>query len=153
LQPVASIKIRAARPTPLPQFAAKWFTKSIWEKPGGHILFHRGRTAGFTRIGKSGIARAARHAFWKVTALHPLFEVIGSIAAVITTFAWLPQIMKILRERQARDISLVTTASLASGVFLWVVYGLAIGSMPVILANSVSFLFIITIVGLKLRFD
>ena len=85
--------------------------------------------------------------------MHPLFEVIGSIAAVITTFAWLPQIMKILRERQARDISLVTTASLASGVFLWVVYGLAIGSMPVILANSVSFLFIITIVGLKLRFD
>ena len=106
----------------------------------------------FTRIGKSGIARSARYAFWKVTALHPLFEVIGSVAAVITTFAWLPQIMKILRERQARDISLVTTASLASGVFLWVVYGLAIGSMPVILANSVSFLFIMTIVGLKLRF-
>jgi MtN3 and saliva related transmembrane protein len=84
--------------------------------------------------------------------LHLFYEVVGSIAAIITTFAWLPQIVKILRERQARDISLTTTAALATGVFLWIVYGLAIGSMPVILANSVSFLFIATIVGLKLRF-
>jgi len=90
--------------------------------------------------------------FQKVAALHPLFEVVGSIAACITTFAWLPQIAKILRERQARDISLATTATLASGVFLWIIYGLAIGSLPVILSNGVSFLFIAAIVGLKLRF-
>ena len=81
-----------------------------------------------------------------------MFEIIGSIAAVITTFAWVPQIVKILRERQARDISLITTSTLATGVFLWIVYGFAIGSLPVILANMVSFLFIATIVGLKLRF-
>jgi MtN3 and saliva related transmembrane protein len=81
-----------------------------------------------------------------------VFEIIGSLAAVITTFAWLPQILKILREKQARDISLVTTSALAVGVFLWIVYGVAIGSLPVILANTVSFLFIATIVGLKLRF-
>lgn len=84
--------------------------------------------------------------------MHPLYEVIGSIAAVITTFAWLPQITKILRERQARDISLATTAALATGVFLWIVYGLAIGSIPVIASNTVTFLFIALIVGLKLRF-
>ena len=84
--------------------------------------------------------------------LLPLVEVVGSIAAAITTFAWLPQIRKILRDRRTDDISLGTTATLASGVFLWIVYGLAIGSMPVIAANSVSFLFISTIVGLKLRY-
>jgi MtN3 and saliva related transmembrane protein len=84
--------------------------------------------------------------------LHPWFELIGAVAAVITTFAWLPQILKILRERQARDISLATTAALAFGVFLWVVYGLAIGSVPVIAANTVSCLFIAAIVVLKLRF-
>ena len=54
-------------------------------------------------------------------------ELIGSIAALITTFAWLPQIAKILRERKAADISLVATAALASGVFLWMIYGLFIG--------------------------
>ena len=84
--------------------------------------------------------------------MHPLYEIVGSIAAVITTFAWLPQIVKILRERQAHDISLITTASLATGVFLWIVYGLAIGSVPVIASNCVTFLFIALIVGLKLRF-
>jgi MtN3 and saliva related transmembrane protein len=107
----------------------------------------------FTATGKSGISRAARmRAFQKVAALNPLYELVGSLAACITTFAWLPQIVKIQRERQAKDISLVTTAALASGVFLWIVYGLAIGSLPVILANTVSFLFIAAIVGLKLRF-
>src|SRR5690606_23411419 len=99
-------------------------------------------SARFTGLGKSAIARIAHHARWKATALHPLFEVVGSIAAVITTFAWVPQIRKILRERQARDISLITTSALATGVFLWVVYGLAIGSLPVALSNAVTFLFI-----------
>ncbi len=82
----------------------------------------------------------------------PSIEIIGALAAAITTFAWLPQILKILRERRAGDISLITTSTLASGVFLWVLYGLAIGSLPVILANAVSLLFILSIVALKLRF-
>lgn len=98
------------------------------------------------------ILRRTKRAASKVAPLHPAIEIVGALAAVITTFAWLPQIMKIMRERQARDISLGTTATLASGVFLWIVYGLAIGSTPVIAANSVSFLFIAAIVGLKLRF-
>ncbi|KQZ87118.1 hypothetical protein ASD64_06650 [Mesorhizobium sp. Root157] len=84
--------------------------------------------------------------------MHPWFELIGAVAAVITTFAWLPQILKIMRERQARDISLATTAALAFGVFLWTLYGLLIGSWPVIIANGLTFLFIIAIVGMKLRF-
>ncbi|WP_394886435.1 SemiSWEET family sugar transporter [Mesorhizobium sp. AaZ16] len=88
----------------------------------------------------------------KVTPLHPSIEILGSLAALITTLGWLPQILKIVRERKAGDISLVTNATLAGGVFLWVVYGLLIGSWPVIMANSVTFLFILAIVGLKLRF-
>lgn len=79
-------------------------------------------------------------------------ELIGSLAALITTFAWLPQILKIMRERRTTDISLVTNATLASGVFLWVVYGVAIGSTPVIAANSVTLIFILGIVALKLRY-
>lgn len=106
----------------------------------------------FPRLGKSGIGGLAERHLPKAIPLHLWFELLGAVAALITTFAWLPQIMKILRERQARDISLATTAALAFGVFLWVVYGLAIGSVPVIAANTVSFLFIAAIVGLKLHF-
>lgn len=84
--------------------------------------------------------------------MHASVELIGLVAAAITTFAWLPQIMKIFRSKQARDISWGTTATLAAGVLLWTVYGLFIGSWPVILANAVTFLFIATILGLKLRY-
>lgn len=79
-------------------------------------------------------------------------ELIGSLAALITTLAWLPQILKILRERRTEDISLFTNAALATGIFLWLLYGLFIGSWPIIMANGVTFLFIATIIGLKLRY-
>lgn len=88
----------------------------------------------------------------KAPALHPLFEVVGSVAAVLTTLAWLPQILKILRERKTSDISLGTNAALATGISLWIVYGVALGSLPVILSNSVTLLFILAILGLKLRY-
>ncbi|WP_406872338.1 SemiSWEET transporter [Aminobacter sp. P9b] len=84
--------------------------------------------------------------------MNPLFEIVGAAAAILTTLAWLPQIMKILRERKTGDISLGTNAALATGISLWIVYGVALGSMPVILSNSITLVFILAIVGLKLRF-
>lgn len=106
----------------------------------------------FTAKGDSGIQRRTLRAVSKAFALHPLFEVVGAIAAILTTIAWLPQIVKILRERKTSDISLGTNAALATGISLWIVYGFAIGSLPVILSNSVTLVFILAIVGLKLRF-
>ncbi|MBN9077864.1 MAG: hypothetical protein BGN87_20970 [Rhizobiales bacterium 65-79] len=79
-------------------------------------------------------------------------ELLGALAAITTTLCWLPQLFKIVRERQATGISLITTTALASGVFLWCVYGVLIASWPVILANAVTLLFILAIVGLKLRY-
>ena len=79
-------------------------------------------------------------------------ELIGSVAALLTTLAWLPQILKILRERRTHDISLGTNAALATGIFLWTIYGVFIGSWPVILANGITLIFVVTILGLKLRY-
>lgn len=84
--------------------------------------------------------------------MNPLFEIVGAIAAILTTLCWLPQIMKILRERKTSDISLGTNAALATGISLWIVYGVALGSLPVIVSNVVTLVFILAIVGLKLRF-
>lgn len=84
--------------------------------------------------------------------MSPYVDLIGSAAAVITTLCWLPQIVKIVRERDTTSISLGTNAALASGIVLWLIYGLMLGAWPVILSNLVSFLFIATIVGLKLRY-
>ncbi|RJT39285.1 hypothetical protein D3227_13870 [Mesorhizobium waimense] len=88
----------------------------------------------------------------KVPPLHPTIEIIGAFAALITTLGWIPQVAKVARERRAGDISLFATGSIATGVFLWTLYGLLIGSWPVILANGVTFLFVIAILGMKLRF-
>jgi MtN3 and saliva related transmembrane protein len=96
---------------------------------------------------------ATQHnSFRKVLSLPAPVEFIGSLAALITTLAWLPQIVKILRERRTHDISLGTNATLAAGVFLWFVYGLFISSWPVMAANGVTLVFLVTILGLKLRF-
>jgi MtN3 and saliva related transmembrane protein len=84
--------------------------------------------------------------------VNPSPELIGTIAAFITTLGWVPQIVKILRERAAGSISIGTNALLASGVSLWTLYGLFIGSWPVIMANGVTLVFILTILGLKLRY-
>jgi MtN3 and saliva related transmembrane protein len=90
--------------------------------------------------------------FGKSRSLSSSVELLGALAAVTTTLCWLPQLFKILRERQASGISLATNAALASGVFLWCVYGVLIASWPVIAANAVTLLFILAIVGLKLRY-
>lgn len=84
--------------------------------------------------------------------MHPIVEIVGSLAAVITTAGWFPQVFKIARQRKADDISMIASAALAAGVLLWFVYGLMIGSWPVILANGITFLFIAAILVLKIYF-
>ncbi|WP_102958883.1 SemiSWEET family sugar transporter [Mangrovicella endophytica] len=80
-------------------------------------------------------------------------EWVGSLAAVITTFCWLPQIVKLMRTRQTAGISLASNAFFATGVALWLVYGLAIGSLPLIGANMLTLVFVLIIVGYKLRYS
>lgn len=84
--------------------------------------------------------------------MHPTIEILGALAALITTLGWVPQVAKVARERKADNISLFATGSIAVGVLLWTLYGLLIGSWPVMLANGITFLFVVAIVGMKLRF-
>jgi MtN3 and saliva related transmembrane protein len=79
-------------------------------------------------------------------------ELIGGLAAVLTTLCWLPQALKILRTRETRDLSLTAYGAFAAGVALWLVYGLLIGSIPVIAANAVTFILLSGILFLKLRY-
>lgn len=81
-----------------------------------------------------------------------LVEAIGSVAAVITTLCWVPQAVKIIRTRDTRAISVVAQGSLLVGIVLWMIYGFAHGSQPIIWSNAVSFGLIGTIFVLKLRY-
>lgn len=80
-------------------------------------------------------------------------NLIGSLAAVCTTISFVPQLVRVWKLRSAREISLIMFLVFSIGVFLWLVYGIFIGSFPVILANAVTLALSLAILGLKLRFD
>ncbi|NLR74141.1 SemiSWEET transporter [Leeia aquatica] len=82
-----------------------------------------------------------------------LIDGIGMVAACCTTFAFLPQALKVWRDRSARDISLATYLLLVMGIALWLWYGLLIQSLPVILANACSLLLAGSVLVMKWRFD
>lgn len=81
-----------------------------------------------------------------------LIEGIGSLAAIITTLCWVPQAIRVIRTRETRAISLVAQVSLLIGIALWLVYGVLLGSQPLIWANIVTFALVGTIVVLKIRY-
>lgn len=79
-------------------------------------------------------------------------ELLGGLAAAITTLCFLPQVFKVLRTRDTAAISLIMYVMLAIGIFLWLIYGVLIVSWPLIGANLVSFVLVAIILGMKLRF-
>lgn len=76
---------------------------------------------------------------------------VGYAAALFTTSAFLPQVIRAWRTRSTRDLSLQSFATYAAGLALWLVYGLLIRDVPLIAANGVTLLLALTILGLKLR--
>ena len=78
---------------------------------------------------------------------------IGSVAAVCTTISFLPQLLRVWQRKSARDISLSMFLLFSFGVACWLVYGLGIGSAPIIAANAVTLALALAILALKLRYD
>lgn len=64
----------------------------------------------------------------------------GIAAGVCTSISLLPQLIKIIREKKANDLSYGTLAVLITGLALWVVYGILKGDYPIIVTNSFSVL-------------
>jgi len=81
-----------------------------------------------------------------------LIEAIGFAAAACTTFAFLPQALRVWRTHSARDISLTMYLVLIAGVCLWIVYGARIHSVPLVAANAVTLLLAGGVLAGKLRF-
>ena len=75
---------------------------------------------------------------------------IGSIAAVLTTFAFLPQVIKVIKTKDTESIALGMYLMQVLGIALWLAHGLVIQDLPLILANSVSFILSGTILVYKI---
>jgi MtN3 and saliva related transmembrane protein len=80
-------------------------------------------------------------------------EIIGMIAGVFTTFAAIPQIIKIYKIKEARDISLIMYIFLVIGVILWLIYGLQINSVALIAWNIIALLLNSFILIQKIYYD
>jgi len=78
-------------------------------------------------------------------------DAIGATGAILTTVCWLPQAIKIIRERDTRALSLPTNLAFTAGIFLWLLYGAALADWPLIVSSAVTFALMAVIVALKLR--
>jgi MtN3 and saliva related transmembrane protein len=65
-------------------------------------------------------------------------EIIGSIAAVLTTAAYVPQALKVYREKKTANLSLGMYSLITSGIFCWLIYGLMLESPSLIFANGIT---------------
>ena len=81
-----------------------------------------------------------------------IINIIGMAAGTLTTASFVPQVIKIWKTRSSKDVSLGMFFVLATGVALWVVYGIMTSSLPVILANSVTLVLAVMIIALKIKY-
>jgi MtN3 and saliva related transmembrane protein len=77
-------------------------------------------------------------------------QVLGFVAAILTTVSFVPQVLYCWKTRDTRSISLGMYACFCAGVLLWLVYGLLVSQWPVVAANAVTLVLASSILYLKL---
>lgn len=80
-------------------------------------------------------------------------ELVGYLAACLTTLAFVPQAYKIYKTNQTKDLSLSLFLIFSSGVFLWFIYGIMIDNYPVIIANLITLFLSLYILYKKISID
>ena len=81
-----------------------------------------------------------------------LVTVIGLIAALLTTTAFVPQVLKSMKTKSAKYLSFGTSAMLCGGVLLWLIYGILNRDLPIILSNALTLVLATTLLVLKIRY-
>jgi MtN3 and saliva related transmembrane protein len=81
-----------------------------------------------------------------------IWSIIGSTAAVLTMFSFIPQIFKVLKTKSARDVSLTTIFQLSLGVLLWIIYGIYLKNAIIIIANGTTLITLIILLYLYFNF-
>ena len=78
---------------------------------------------------------------------------VGYFAGALTTLSFVPQVIRAWKLKETRDLSLGMLFLFALGVLLWALYGVWIGSLPVIAANVITFLLILVLLWMKIRYQ
>lgn len=80
-------------------------------------------------------------------------DLLGFLAGTFTTIAFLPQVIKTWKSKSAEDVSFVMFVFFIVGVLLWCIYGWELHSVPIIIANTITFALAGTILILKVIFE
>ena len=81
-----------------------------------------------------------------------LQDVIGAAAATLTTASFVPQALKTFRTRDVSGISLGMYSLFATGVALWLAYGVLLSDWPIIIANAITLALACAVLAMKLRY-
>ena len=90
-----------------------------------------------------------------VLELHPGMEwisVMGFAAGTLTTSSFVPQVIKLARTKQTKDVSFWMYVIISIGIGLWLLYGIANGDLPVVMANIISLILVLSVLVLKVRY-
>lgn len=79
-------------------------------------------------------------------------SLLGLLAAALTTAAYVPQVLHTWRSKSTKDLSLPMLVLFCTGVLLWLLYGLWIHDVPVLVANGLTLLLALSLLGLKLTY-
>lgn len=77
---------------------------------------------------------------------------IGSIAGILTTLAFVPQVIKVIKTKDTSSLSLGMYSMQVLGVFLWLIHGIVIKDMALLVANAITFMLALIILGYKLKY-
>ena len=81
-----------------------------------------------------------------------MWYLVGAVAALLTTFGFVPQIIKMKQTRSVKDVSLLTLVQFSVGVIIWGIYGLHLGDVIIVTANIVSLMILLFALALYFRY-
>ena len=79
-------------------------------------------------------------------------DIIGFLAGALTTLALVPQAVKSWKTKHTKDVSFGWIIILTTGIFLWAIYGVLIDSLPIIVANGLTFILAFVVLILKIKY-
>ncbi|MCM8796775.1 MAG: SemiSWEET transporter [Candidatus Omnitrophica bacterium] len=80
------------------------------------------------------------------------YKIVGLVAAFLTMFSFVPQIVKIVKTKSAHDVSIIMLFQLSIGALLWLIYGLSLRDIIIVLANGVTLLSLLIILVLYQKY-
>jgi MtN3 and saliva related transmembrane protein len=77
---------------------------------------------------------------------------VSGVAATLTTAAFVPQALHIIRHKETRGISLFMYVSFATGVAFWLLFGCLIGNLPIVISNAITLGLALALIAMKLKY-